>query len=143
MSAVQPGALRRIVVGLPLGWLLLCVAAPIVMVFGLAFGELADRIPPIQPLLEFAHGRVVPHLTLSALAATASDPLYAAAFGNAFLNALETTLLCVLIGYPIAYAIALAPEKHRRLYVLLAVLCLLYTSPSPRDYAASRMPSSA
>ena len=25
----------------------------------------------------------------------------------------------------------------------LARLCLLYTSPSPRDYAASRMPSSA
>ena len=24
-----------------------------------------------------------------------------------------------------------------------ALLCLLYTSPSPRDYAASRMPSSA
>ena len=24
-----------------------------------------------------------------------------------------------------------------------AVACLLYTSPSPRDYAASRMPSSA
>ena len=23
------------------------------------------------------------------------------------------------------------------------LLCLLYTSPSPRDYAASRMPSSA
>ena len=26
---------------------------------------------------------------------------------------------------------------------LLDALCLLYTSPSPRDYAASRMPSSA
>ena len=25
----------------------------------------------------------------------------------------------------------------------LSVVCLLYTSPSPRDYAASRMPSSA
>ena len=25
----------------------------------------------------------------------------------------------------------------------LLILCLLYTSPSPRDYAASRMPSSA
>ena len=25
----------------------------------------------------------------------------------------------------------------------LPILCLLYTSPSPRDYAASRMPSSA
>ena len=27
--------------------------------------------------------------------------------------------------------------------LLLAYICLLYTSPSPRDYAASRMPSSA
>ena len=27
--------------------------------------------------------------------------------------------------------------------LLLPVTCLLYTSPSPRDYAASRMPSSA
>ena len=27
--------------------------------------------------------------------------------------------------------------------VVLAYACLLYTSPSPRDYAASRMPSSA
>ncbi|GAB5803129.1 hypothetical protein JMUB7513_27990 [Staphylococcus aureus] len=26
---------------------------------------------------------------------------------------------------------------------LIAYACLLYTSPSPRDYAASRMPSSA
>ena len=25
----------------------------------------------------------------------------------------------------------------------MSMLCLLYTSPSPRDYAASRMPSSA
>ena len=25
----------------------------------------------------------------------------------------------------------------------IALICLLYTSPSPRDYAASRMPSSA
>ena len=30
------------------------------------------------------------------------------------------------------------PRKHR-----MFKTCLLYTSPSPRDYAASRMPSSA
>ena len=42
-------------------------------------------------------------------------------------------------------------EKHCNRYgitcqeeqPLLIVNCLLYTSPSPRDYAASRMPSSA
>ena len=27
--------------------------------------------------------------------------------------------------------------------LVLGIICLLYTSPSPRDYAASRMPSSA
>ena len=27
--------------------------------------------------------------------------------------------------------------------VIISYICLLYTSPSPRDYAASRMPSSA
>ncbi|GAB5765654.1 hypothetical protein JMUB7523_18070 [Staphylococcus aureus] len=27
--------------------------------------------------------------------------------------------------------------------LLFLLVCLLYTSPSPRDYAASRMPSSA
>ena len=32
-------------------------------------------------------------------------------------------------------ALSLATEGYR--------VCLLYTSPSPRDYAASRMPSSA
>ena len=31
-------------------------------------------------------------------------------------------------------------EDYPKMY---GMLCLLYTSPSPRDYAASRMPSSA
>ena len=34
-------------------------------------------------------------------------------------------------------------DKRYALGLGLATLCLLYTSPSPRDYAASRMPSSA
>ena len=29
------------------------------------------------------------------------------------------------------------------MFILVIYTCLLYTSPSPRDYAASRMPSSA
>ena len=34
-------------------------------------------------------------------------------------------------------------EDRRELYFKRPYRCLLYTSPSPRDYAASRMPSSA
>ena len=35
------------------------------------------------------------------------------------------------------------PIEQRTIVVTDPMLCLLYTSPSPRDYAASRMPSSA
>jgi len=125
---------QRLAVSIPLGWLLVCVALPVLLVLGLAFGEVADRIPPIEPLLRIAAGRPTVHLTLHNLAAAATDPLYASAFGSALLNALETTALCVLIGYPIAYAIALAPERQRRLYVLLAVLPF-WTSFLMRTYA--------
>ena len=37
---------------------------------------------------------------------------------------------------------AVTPLEPARLWLSLKA-CLLYTSPSPRDYAASRMPSSA
>ena len=44
------------------------------------------------------------------------------------------------------YPKAPVPLKSKNVFTLMiSVLlsCLLYTSPSPRDYAASRMPSSA
>ena len=35
-------------------------------------------------------------------------------------------------------------EQERKIFLTkIHIPCLLYTSPSPRDYAASRMPSSA
>ena len=50
-------------------------------------------------------------------------------------------------SYVYDYADILSAETER--YItrmnngLVSLTCLLYTSPSPRDYAASRMPSSA
>ena len=37
----------------------------------------------------------------------------------------------------------IVPQFEQALKNVLAVLCLLYTSPSPRDRTRSRMPSSA
>ena len=37
----------------------------------------------------------------------------------------------------------LTDERGARLFVAMPCLCLLYTSPSPRDRTRSRMPSSA
>ena len=34
-------------------------------------------------------------------------------------------------------------QKHNKFLVEMCIICLLYTSPSPRDLSTSRMPSSA
>ncbi|MCX7058359.1 MAG: ABC transporter permease [Proteobacteria bacterium] len=117
-----------------LSWLVVFVAVPVALVLMLAFGETADRIPPIAPLLEHSHGHLVAHLTGNHLGEVLRDPLYQLAFANALRNAVETTVLCALIGFPIAYAIALAPERRRRVYLLLAILPF-WTSFLMRTYA--------
>ena len=43
----------------------------------------------------------------------------------------------------VAHAAELVAEGQAYSSITSLVACLLYTSPSPRDYAASRMPSSA
>jgi putrescine transport system permease protein len=118
----------------PLAWLVVFVALPIAIVAALAFAMTADRVPPIAPLIDHAAGRVVVHASLDSVTAVMRDPLYRTAFGNALMNALETTLLCVLLGFPVAYAIALAPQRRRRYYVMLAILPF-WTSFLMRAYA--------
>ena len=60
------------------------------------------------------------------------------------------TLFLVFFAYPIIYNIVISFYDWNGISVEKVFVgfanyknCLLYTSPSPRDYAASRMPSSA
>lgn len=120
--------------GAPLAWMGVLVALPVVFVLVLAFAEVADRLPPIAPLLVIRDG--IPHanLTLSHLLGVLGDPLYRVAFGQAAAYAVATTLLCILVGYPIAYAIAMAPARRRPIYLLLAIVPF-WTSFLMRTYA--------
>ena len=56
-----------------------------------------------------------------------------------------TTISCRMFAMVIDPVIAnqIVPTAGVTMYVRMPRACLLYTSPSPRDYAASRMPSSA
>ena len=50
---------------------------------------------------------------------------------------------CVLPGLALALALGIHPSIGGVISGLLGSVCLLYTSPSPRDGLLSRMPSSA
>ena len=65
------------------------------------------------------------------------EPLKLTIFINIF-------AIIIGLGITIPLGIACAVKKNSVFDQVTQVLtCLLYTSPSPRDYAASRMPSSA
>jgi putrescine transport system permease protein len=127
-------ALDRSSVAIPLVWLLALLAVPLIVVALLSVHEVADAIPPIAPLVGRADGHLIVHGSLRAFRLLASDILYRSAFGAALVNATFTMIGCVIIGFPIALAIAQAPPRRRHWYVFLAVLPF-WTSFLLRAYA--------
>jgi putrescine transport system permease protein len=118
----------------PLVWLLLFLALPILAVVALSFHEIADSIPPVHALVSVDAGHLTLHASLRGLRIVTSDGLYFGAFKGAVVNAALTTVGCALIGFPLAYAIARAPAHRRNLYVLLMILPF-WTSFLMRAYA--------
>ena len=63
-----------------------------------------------------------------------TDPDFLLILWRSLLIALKTTVICLFLGYPIAYFIARSKEKTQNILILcITIPCLLYTSPSPRD----------
>ncbi len=62
------------------------------------------------------------------------DDIYLAAFLNSLWVAFIGTLFCLLLGYPMAYAIATAPER-RRAPLLMLIILPFWTSFLIRVYA--------
>lgn len=61
-------------------------------------------------------------LTLENYQVFASDPIYAQIFVKSFGVAALSTLVCLVLAYPVALLIARSPKRHRDLMVLLCVL---------------------
>lgn len=121
-------------IGIPLVWLLALLAVPLISVAVLSIQVVADAIPPIEPLIQSVGGHAAVHATMRAYHLLFTDILYRAAFLAALVNALYTMIGCIVIGFPIALAIAQAPPKRRHWYVFLAVLPF-WTSFLMRAYA--------
>lgn len=126
---------RTAVILVPFVWLGLFFLAPFAVVLKISFAEATLSQPPFTPLIvEDAAGRVQLDLHASNYALTVQDGLYAKALGNAVLTAAGATLLSLLIGYPIALAMAAAAPAWRLPLVLLVILPF-WTSFLLRVYA--------
>ena len=128
--------LARVVnIGTPYLWLGLFFLAPFAIVLHISLAETALAQPPYTSLWEWVDDGVLQvRLNLQNFVTVFSDELYLAAFLNSLWVALVCTILCLLIGYPMAYAIATAPERHR-IVLLMLIILPFWTSFLIRVYA--------
>ena len=125
---------RRLIAGIPTLWLLLLFLIPFLIVFRISLSEVRLAIPPYTPLVAWHHGRPSLELHGSAYSFLFTDPLYLSSYLYSLKVAAVSTLCCLLIGYPMAYAIARARPSTRTVLLMLIVLPF-WTSFLLRVYA--------
>jgi putrescine transport system permease protein len=79
-------------------------------------------IPPYTEIYSFIDQKLQVLLNLGNYAMLAGDELYIAAYLGSLKMALISTVLCLLIGYPMAYAIASARKEMQTVLVLLIMM---------------------
>jgi putrescine transport system permease protein len=125
---------RALVLAPPYMWLGLFFLLPFLIVFGISLAEQAIGIPPYTALVTRGADGVELHASLANYAFLASDRLYVVAYLDAIAYAALATLLALLLGYPMAYAIVRAPKAWRARLLLLVILPF-WTSFLIRVYA--------
>jgi putrescine transport system permease protein len=119
----------------PYLWLGLFCLAPFVIVLAISFGESAIGIPPFTaPIALGEEGGVELHPDLGNYQRLVEDALYLRAYLGSLEYAGAATLCCLLLGYPMAYAIARAPRRWRNPLLMLVILPF-WTSFLIRVYA--------
>lgn len=111
---------RWLVSGPPFFFLLLFFVAPSLIMVLASFrypGEFGGLAP-----LAAVDPNTLQGVTLETYRFFFSDIIYSYVFLKSFLVALATTLICLLMAYPLSLLIARSPKKSRDLMVLLVIL---------------------
>ena len=122
LTKLMPGQ-RWGVIAVPYLWMLLFFAIPFLIVLRISFSQRDQTSsPPYTPILEYIDSAVTMKLNLSHYATLVTDSLYIQAYASSLWIAAVSTLLALLIGYPMAYVIARLPPASRNIAMMLVVL---------------------
>jgi putrescine transport system permease protein len=113
-----PGS-RWLVIAPPYVWMLLFFAIPFAIALKISFAHQLIAMPPYSDLWQ-PDGTL--DLNFNNYLYLVRDSLYYAAYLSSLKIAVVSTLLCLLIGYPIAYAIARMPPATRNVALMLVIL---------------------
>jgi len=119
---------RGLIIAAPYGWLVVFFLLPFIIVIAMSFAVTAPTAPPFAfaPEFPFGDGRNYHRL--------ASDWLYLRAYLTSVWNAGVATLLCLLVGYPMALGLTRVSGALRNILLMLVILPF-WTSFLLRVYA--------
>jgi len=128
-------SLTRTLIALPYLWLVVFFLAPFLIVFKISLAEPLLALPPYTDLFDFSKDAVNwISVTLDNFLFVLQDDLYLYTYWSTVKIAVISTILVLLVGYPMAYAIARAPAKKRSILLMLVILPF-WTSFLLRVYA--------
>jgi putrescine transport system permease protein len=130
---------KAVVISIPYIWLLVLFLVPFLIVFKISLSDAAIARPPYLPVLDFAQGLAgfrdfLSELDFENYVWLTEDELYWRAYLSSLKIAAISTFLTLLVGYPIAYGMAKAPDEWRPTLLMLVILPF-WTSFLIRVYA--------
>jgi putrescine transport system permease protein len=129
----RPG--RWLIILPPLLFLLVFFLIPFAFAFKISFAESAPRVPPFTDVFTVTpdhHLRIA--LSLANYRYLITDQVYGVAYLYSLRTAFFSTLVCLVLGYPMAYAIARSPKSLQGM-LLLIIMLPFWTSFLLRVYA--------
>jgi putrescine transport system permease protein len=113
---------RSLVIAVPYFWLFLFFAIPFLIVLKISLAEAQISMPPFSSILEWTGEKLSIDLNLANFQFLYKDELYYTAYLNSIRIALISTLLCLLVGYPMAWVIARMRPAQRNVFLMLVIL---------------------
>jgi len=126
---------RWLIILPPMLYLLVFFLIPFAFALKISFADTAVHVPPFTDILSIGPDWHI-HLTLSLgnFKYLFTDEVYALSYVYSIRTAFFSTLICLLLGYPMAYAIA-RTSKSTQNVLLLVIILPFWTSFLLRVYA--------
>jgi len=127
MSGLSDRLRGLVVVAVPYLWLLMLFLVPFGIVLKISLSDIALAIPPYTPTLDLSQGwqglkDFFADLDFENFVWLTQDDLYWKAYLSSLKIAVISTFLTLLVGYPIAYGMANAPDEWRPTLMMLVIL---------------------
>ncbi len=134
-SLQSASAWQSAIIGIPYFWLLIFFLVPFFIVLKISLAEYIIASPPFSPLIQIGEaGQMYITLIFDNFVYLFEDDLYVRTYLNSLRISITSTILCLLLGYPIAYGIARASSTAKKILLLMVILPF-WTSFLLRVYA--------